>query len=156
MSEVFDSPHCTPSSGPTTAPTSPTDPALSYRSHDPATAIIQSYNDRQQSEDLVQYVLHSPTPSIQEVSPPLLRVHINPPPEGESYVPLSPRSAETLIRLSGDEFSEIARTVAYGLAATVERRTAIAAQQLTAACTRINHLAGALKTRDEEIHRLRA
>jgi hypothetical protein len=38
----------------------------------------------------------------------------------------------------------------------VERRTTIAAQQLTAAHTQINHLAGALKTRDEEIRHLRA
>jgi len=104
----------------------------------------------------VQYVPHSPTPSIQEVSPPPLRVRVNPPPEGGPYAPLSPGSAETLIRLSGDEFSEIARTVAYGLAATVERCTTIAAQQLTATRTRINHLAGALETRDEEIRRLRA
>jgi hypothetical protein len=58
--------------------------------------------------------------------------------------------AETLIRLSRDEFSKIARTVAYGLVATVERCTTIAAR------THINHLAGALKTRDEEIHCLRA
>jgi hypothetical protein len=64
--------------------------------------------------------------------------------------------AETLIRLSGDEFSEIAWTVAYGLTATVERRTTIAAQQLTAARTHINHLAGALETHDEEIRRLQA
>ena len=156
MSEVFNSPRRTPSSGPTTAPTSPTDPAPSYHSHDPAAAIIQSYNDQQQSEDSVQYVPHSPTPSVQEVSPPLLRVCVNLPPEGGPYAPLSPGSAETLIHLSGDKFSEIARTVAYGLAATVEQRTTIAAQQLTAARTCINHLAGALETRDEEIHRLRA
>jgi hypothetical protein len=38
----------------------------------------------------------------------------------------------------------------------VERRTTIAAQQLTAAHTRINHLAGALETHDEEIRRLQA
>jgi hypothetical protein len=46
--------------------------------------------------------------------------------------------------------------VAYGLAATVERRTTIAAQQLTAAHTRINHLTGALETHDKEIRRLQA
>ena len=156
MSEVFDSPHRTPSSRPTTVPTSPTDPAPSYHSHDPATTIVQSYNDRQQSEDSVQYVPHSPTPSVQEISPPPLQVHVNPPPEGESYAPLSPRSAEMLIHLSGDEFSKIACTVAYGLAATVERCTTIATQQLTAARTHINHLAGALETHDEEIRHLRA
>jgi hypothetical protein len=44
--------------------------------------------------------------------------------------------------------------VAYGLATTVERHTTIAAQQLTATRTCINHLAGALETHDEEIHRL--
>jgi hypothetical protein len=46
--------------------------------------------------------------------------------------------------------------VAYGLAATVEQRTTIATQQLTATCSRINHLAGALETRDEEICCLQA
>jgi hypothetical protein len=46
--------------------------------------------------------------------------------------------------------------VAYGLAATVERRTTIATQQLTATHTRINHLTGALETRDKEIRHLRA
>jgi len=46
--------------------------------------------------------------------------------------------------------------VAYGLVATVEQRTTITAQQLTAARTRINHLTGALETRNKEIHRLRA
>jgi hypothetical protein len=94
-------------------------------------------------------------PSIQEVSPPLLQVRLNPP-EGKSYAPLSPGLAETLICLSGDEFSEIVQTVAYGLAATVERHTTIATQQLTTAHTRINHLAGALETRDEEIRCLQA
>jgi len=104
----------------------------------------------------VQYVPHSPTPSVQEVSPPPLQVCINPPPEGRSYAPLSPGSAETLIRLSGDEFSEITCTVAYGLAATVERRTTIATQQLTTTHTCINHLAGALETCNEEIRCLQA
>ena len=104
----------------------------------------------------MQYVPHSPTPSVQEVLPPPLRVRINPPPGGEPYAPLSPGSAETLIRLSGDKFSKIAHTVAYGLAATVERRTTIATQQLTTACTCINHLTGALETHDEEICHLQA
>jgi hypothetical protein len=83
------------------------DPALSYRTLDPITIAAQPLDARQQSEDSIQYIPHSPTPSVQEVSPPPLRVHLNPP-EGESYAPLSPSSAETLIRLSGDEFSEIA------------------------------------------------
>ena len=38
----------------------------------------------------------------------------------------------------------------------MERRTTIAAQQLTTVCTRINHLAGALETHNEEIRHLRA
>ena len=113
-------------------PTSPTDPAPSYHYHSQNLAItfnpelaniidiIWSCNDRQQSEESVQYVPHSPTPSVQEVLPPPLRVHINPPPDGKSYAPLSPSSAETLIRLSRDEFSEIAHTVAYRLTCTVE------------------------------------
>ena len=108
MSEVFDSPRRTPSSGPTTVPTSPTDPAPSYCTLDPIAAIAQLCNGQQQLEESVQYVPHSPMPSIQEVSLPLLRVCLNPLPEGKSYTPLSPGSAETLICLSGDEFSEIA------------------------------------------------
>jgi hypothetical protein len=131
------------------------DPAPSYRTLDPIAIPAPPPDARQQSEDSIQYIPHSPTPSVQEVSPPPLRVCLNPS-EGEPYAPLSPGSAETLICLSGDEFSEIARTVAYGLAATVERCTTIAAQQLTAARTRINHLAGALETRDKEIRHLRA
>jgi hypothetical protein len=87
--------------------------------------------DREASPQSVQYVPHSPTPSVQEVSPPPLHVRVNPPNEG--YAPLSPGSAQTLIRLSEEEFSEVARTVALGLAATVERRTNIAAQQITEA-----------------------
>ena len=46
--------------------------------------------------------------------------------------------------------------VAYGLAATVERRTTIATQQLTTTRTHINHLVVALETCDEEICCLRA
>jgi hypothetical protein len=88
-------------------PPSPTDPAPSYLTLDPITVAPPLPNVRQQSEDSIQYVPHSPTPSIQEVSPPPLRVRLNPP-EGKHYAPLSPGSAETLIHLSGDEFSKIA------------------------------------------------
>jgi hypothetical protein len=88
--------------------------------------------------------------------PPPLRVCINLPLDGEPYAPLSPGSAETLIRLSGDKFTKIACTVAYGLAATVEQHTTITAQQLTATRTCINYLTGALETCDEEICHLRA
>ena len=107
-------------------------------------------------EESIQYVPHSPTPSIQEVSPPPLRVRINPPLDGESYASLSPSSTETLICLSRDEFTEIACTVAYGLAATVERRTTIATQQLTTAHTCIDQLMGALETCDDKICHLQA
>jgi len=62
--------------------------------------------------------------------------------------PLSPSLAKTLIHLSGDKFSKIA--------CTVEQRTTIAAQQLTTAHTHINHLTGALETRDKEICHLQA
>ena len=61
-----------------------------------------------------------------------------------------------LICLSEEEFSEVARTMAFGLAATVERWTNIATQQLTEARNCINRLAAALETRDTEIRRLRA
>jgi hypothetical protein len=150
MSEVFDSPRLTPSPEPSTS-SDPVGPAPSYHSRAPT---IDAVPDQPGSPQSVQYVPHSPTPSIQEVSPPPLRVRINPP--NEQYPPLSPGSAQTLIRLSEEEFSEVARTVAFGLASTVERRTAIAAQQLSAARERINRLAAALETRDTEIRRLRA
>jgi hypothetical protein len=140
MSEVFDSPCHTPSPEPTTAPASPSDPAPSYCSQDPAitfdpelahfVARVEAGNCGA-SPQSVQYVPHSPTPSVQEVSPPPLHVQINPPNEG--YAPLSPGLAQTLIRLSEEEFIEVARTVAFGLAATVERRTNIAAQQIAEA-----------------------
>jgi hypothetical protein len=163
MSKVFDSPRRTPSPEPTTAPASPSDHTPSYHSQDPAitfnpelarfVANVEA-RDHEASPQSVQYVPHSPTPSVQEVSPPPLRVRVNPPNEG--YAPLSPRSAQTLICLSEEEFSEVTRTVAFGLAATVERRTNIAAQQITEARNRINRLAAALETRDSEIRRLRA
>ena len=35
-------------------------------------AITESRNEQQPSEVSIQYILHSPTPSIQEVSPPPL------------------------------------------------------------------------------------
>jgi hypothetical protein len=136
-----------------TAPASLSDHAPSYHSRDPAitfnpelahfVANVKARN-RKASPQSVQYVPHSPTPSVQEVSPPLLRVRVNPPNEG--YAPLSPGSAQTLIHLSEEEFSEVARTVAFGLAATVERWTNIAAQQIAKARNCINRLAAALET----------
>ena len=150
MSEVFNSPRHTPSPEPTTAPASPLDHAPSYHSRDPAitfdpelarfVANVEARNC-EASPQSVQYVPRSPTPSVQEVSPPPLHVQVNPPNEG--YAPLSPGSAQMLIRLSEEEFSEVARTVAFGLTATVERRTNIAAQQITEARNRINRLAAA-------------
>jgi hypothetical protein len=90
------------------------------------------------------------------VSPHPLHIYINPPLDGKSYPPLSPSSTETLICLSRDKFTEITRTVAYGLAATVERRTTIATQQLTTAHTCIDQLMGALETCDDKICHLQA
>jgi hypothetical protein len=46
--------------------------------------------------------------------------------------------------------------VAFGLAATVERQTTIAAQQITEARNHINRLVAALETQDSKIRRLRA
>src|SRR5713101_4078093 len=72
-----------------------------------ATNLLQEFNDRQarhisvssSTDSLVQYVPHSPTPSVQELlSPPLLRVCITA--EGVvHYPPISPGSAATLLRM---------------------------------------------------------
>src|SRR6266851_4011885 len=72
-----------------------------------AVNLLQEFNDRQarhisvssSSESEVQYVPHSPTPSVQELSsPPPLRVRIST--DGVAHFPpVSPGSAATLLRM---------------------------------------------------------
>src|SRR5216683_6567597 len=88
--------------------------------------LLQESNNRQtrhisvSSTDLsVQYVPHSPTPSIQEVAlPPPLRVRITTDGVGH-YPPISPGSAETLLRMEDNDLTDTAWAVAYGLISTV-------------------------------------
>src|SRR5713101_7578032 len=78
-----------------------------------ATNLLQEFDNRQSrhisvsSTDLsVQYVPHSPTPSVQELpSPPPLRVCITA--EGVAhYPPVSPGSAVTLLRMEDDSLTD--------------------------------------------------
>src|SRR6266851_6692739 len=103
-----------------------------------AANLLQEFNDQQarhisvSSTDLssVQYVPHSPTPSVQELSsPPPLQVRITT--EGVAhYPPISPGSAATLLRMEDDSLTETTRAVAHGLISTINRRSAVADQHL--------------------------
>src|SRR5712671_3877242 len=93
-----------------------------------ATNLLQEFNARQthhilvaSTDSLVQYVPHSPTPSLQEVaSPPPLQVRITTHSVGH-YPPISPGSAETLLRLEDNTLTDTAHTIAHGLISTIWR-----------------------------------
>src|SRR6266851_1102296 len=78
-----------------------------------AANILREFNDRQarhisisSTNSSVQYVPHSPTPSIQEIlSPPPLRVHITTDGVGH-YPPISPGSAETLLHMENNDLTD--------------------------------------------------
>src|SRR5216683_8175849 len=99
-----------------------------------AANLLQEFNDQQarhisvssSTDSSVQYVPHSPTPSVQELpSPPPLRVRITA--EGVAhYPPISPGSAATLLRMEDDSLTDNAQAVANGLISTIHRRSAIA------------------------------
>src|SRR6266851_4194256 len=101
-----------------------------------AANLLQEFNDRQachisvsSSESEVQYVPHSPTPSVQELSsPPPLRVRISA--AGVvHYPPISPGSAATLLSMENDSLTTTTRAVAYGLISTINRRSTVANQR---------------------------
>src|SRR5216683_2213948 len=87
-----------------------------------AANILQEFNDHQachisvsSTNSSVQYVPHSPTPSIQEVSsPPPLRVRITAGGVGH-YPPISPGSAETLLCMEDNDLTDTTRAVAHSL-----------------------------------------
>ncbi len=127
-----------------------------------AANLLQEFNDRQarhisvsSSESEVQYVPHSPTPSVQELSsPPPLRVRIST--DGVAHFPpVSPRSAATLLRLEDATLNDTTRAVANGLIATIHRRSTIADQRLAEARRRVNQLQGTVHAREAEIRRIR-
>src|SRR5713101_6016794 len=80
-----------------------------------AANLLQEFNDRQAhhisvsstDSSSVQYVPHSPTPSVQELpSPPTLRVRLTT--EGVGHYPLiSPGTATTLLSMEDDSLTDM-------------------------------------------------
>src|SRR6266851_2006588 len=123
-----------------------------------AANLLQEFNDRQarhisvsSSESEVQYVPHSPPPSVQELpSPPPLRIRISA--DGVAHFPpVSPRSAATLLRMEDASLNDTTRAIAIGLISTIHRRSAVADQRLGEARRRINQLQGTVHAREAEI-----
>ena len=91
-----------------------------------ATNILQEFNTCQahhisvsSTDSLVQYVPHSPTPSVQEaLSLPPLQVRITTDRVGH-YPPISPGSAETLLRMEDNNLTDTTRAIAHGLISTI-------------------------------------
>src|SRR5712671_4459276 len=81
-----------------------------------AANLLQEFNDRQahhisvsSTDSSVQYVPHSPTPSIQEIaSPPPLQIRLTTSGVGH-YPPISPGSAETLLHMEDDNLTDTTR-----------------------------------------------
>src|SRR6267154_877668 len=125
--------------------------------------LLQEFNDRQArhisisstNSSSVQYIPHSPTPSVQELpSPPPLRVRLTTEGVGH-YPPISPRSAATLLRMEDDSLTDTTRAVAHSLIATIRRRSTVADQRLVESRQRINQLQGTVHAREAEIRRIR-
>src|SRR6266851_5199778 len=126
-----------------------------------ATNLLQEFNDRQTrhisvlSTNLsVQYVPHSPTPSVQELpSPPPLRVRLTT--DGVGHYPLiSPGSAATLLHMEDDNLTDTTRAVTHGLITTIQQRSTVADQHLAEARRRINQLHRTMHAREAEIRRI--
>src|SRR5216683_2228715 len=129
-----------------------------------AANLLQEFNARQarhisvssSSELEVQYVPHSPTPSVQELpSPPPLRVRITAAGVAH-YPPVSPGSAATLLRMEGDSLTDTTRAVAHSLISTINHRSVVADQRLAESRRRINQLQGTVHAREAEIRRIRS
>src|SRR5216683_2950179 len=127
-----------------------------------ATRLLQEFNDQQtyhilvsSTDSLVQYVPHSPTPSIQEVaSPPLLCIHIAPD-SISHHPPISPGLAKTILRMEDNNFTNTAHAIAYGLITTVHQHTTLTNQRLTKAHRHINQLARTVHSHKAKIHCIR-
>src|SRR6266853_6451271 len=126
-----------------------------------AANLLQEFNDRQarhisvsSTDSSVQYVPHSPTPSVQELpSPPPLQVRLTTDGVGH-YPPISPGSAATLLHMEDDSLTDATRAVANGLIATIHCRSAVADQRLAESRRRINQLQGTVHAREAEIRRI--
>src|SRR6266851_3392929 len=128
-----------------------------------AVNLLQEFNDRQarhisiSSTDLssVQYVPHSPTPSVQELpSPPALRVRLTTEGVGH-YPPISPGTAATRLSMENDSLTDTTRAVAHRLIATIQRRSTVADQHLAESRWRINQLQGTVHAREAKIRCIR-
>src|SRR5713101_2465585 len=123
--------------------------------------LLQEFNERQachisvsSTNSSVQYVPHSPTPSVQELpSPPPLQVCLTAEGVGH-YPPISPGSAATLLRMEDDSLTDTTRAVAHGLIATIQRRSTVADQRLAESRRWINQLQGTVHAREAEIRRI--
>src|SRR6266851_2440721 len=127
-----------------------------------AANLLQEFNDRQarhisvsSSESEVQYVPHSPTPSVQELSsPPPLRVRITAAGVAH-YPPISPGSAATLLSMQHDSLTPTTRAAAHGLISTIHRRSTVANHRPVEARRRGNHVQDTVHAREAEIRRIR-
>src|SRR5216683_8080766 len=126
-----------------------------------AANLLQEFNDRQarhisvsSTTSSVQYVPHSPTPSIQELpSLPALRVRLTT--EGVGHYPaISPGSAATLLRMEDDNLTDMTRAIAHSLILTIWQRSTIADQCLAKARRHVNQLQGTVHAREAEIRRI--
>src|SRR6266851_8552063 len=123
-----------------------------------ATNLLQEFNNQQtchisvsSTDSSVQYIPHSPTPSVQEVaSPPLLRVRISTD-SVRHYPPISPSSAETILHIEDNNLTNTACAVAYGLILTVQHCTTLTDQCLIEARHRINQLTRTVHSREAKI-----
>src|SRR5712671_1392442 len=114
-----------------------------------AANLLQEFNDRQarhisvsSTDSSVQYVPHSPTPSIQELpSPPPLRVRLTTEGVGH-YPPISPGSAATILRMEDNSLTDTTQAIAHGLMATIQCRSTITDQRLAESRRQINQLQG--------------
>src|SRR5216683_6843951 len=105
-----------------------------------AVNLLQEFNDRQarhisvsSTDSSVQYVPHSPTPSVQELPlPPLLRVRLTADRVGH-HPPISPGSAATLLRMEDNNLTDTTQAIAHGLISMIQRCSTIADQCLTEA-----------------------
>ncbi len=126
-----------------------------------AANLLQEFNDCQahhisisSTNSSVQYVPHSPTPSVQELpSPPPLRVCLTTDRVGH-YPLISPGSAATLLRMEDDNLTDTTQAVAHSLISTIQRRSTVADQRLTEARRHINQLQGTVHAREAEIRRI--
>src|SRR6266851_6230349 len=119
-------------------------------SHAPLTVELLHEFDAQQvrhisvssTDSTSRYKPHSPTPSIQEVTPSPSPRTKNTPKGLRQYPLISPASAESFLRKEGDNIPDTTRVITHGLITTIRRGATRSDQRLTEARRRINQLAG--------------